>query len=578
MAWWGRNIEIATEPIPSQQHMQQQHMQRYSMQQEAERQLTTEEELLMDRARLLDEANRYEAMGDNASALVVLEQCLQLLSLPLGQSSNNAYQSAVGIGAPSTMMEELTVPSLESGNQHHNAHQPIPESCTADVLYKMGVIHWKTGSYDEALQRLTQALAIYRRMLIITPLSTHTVFDESAGRDMPHNDDAAILAEVLNSIGRVHFSRGDYDQAMRHYSESLTVQTKVYADFMNMNGFGNGDGGGGGGIVAAASASRESDLLSVSDLEMSDGGNGTTASGTVSPPLSPESGTRKRRKAAIGHPDVARTTIAMGMVYEARGRDGRAMRFFQDGLKAQRWALGNDHVDVAATLNAVGTLHEKKNEYDRSITCFEEALTIYRNQLGHDHPDVAVTLNNIGHHRFRLGDFDGAMESYNEALQIMTASLGEYHRNVASTMHNIARVYSSRGQHDDALNMYRRVLRNQRAALGDSHLDIAVTLDSVASAFEGQGRYDRAAKHYAKALRVRRSALGRDHKFVGYTLDRLGTFHMERDRNYDEAVRRLQEAREVYAACSLGEDDATVVGVVSRLEAALRLRAEESLN
>mmetsp|Transcript_5566 Transcript_5566/g.8445 ORF Transcript_5566/g.8445 Transcript_5566/m.8445 type:complete len:294 (+) Transcript_5566:1534-2415(+) len=195
------------------------------------------------------------------------------------------------------------------------------------------------------------------------------------------------------------------------------------------------------------------------------------------------------------------------------------------------------------------------------------------------------------------------MFMYTKALKIMKKVLGPDHRNVAATYHNIAQVYVCRAsssieeqqqqqdehqeqQHqglllplqpkqqqdiEKALKIYKDVLKVQRSALGDGHVDIAVTLDSIAHAHELKGKYDRAVKFYNKALRVRRNALGKRHILMAVTLDRIGKFHMERDGNMEEALRRFREALDIYrvhyhslSGSSSGGEDCNVVVSVTR--------------
>ena len=486
-----------------------------------------QEQLQVDRNSLFEEASRHEDVEDHASALECLERCL-----PIDPPTEDGYGPDV-----------------------------------ADVLHEIGIIHWKAGSYSESLLALQDALTIYQQCLIVSPMSTQSVVDEATGRKISKNTDADTLADVLVSFGRVHFSVGAYDNAMKYYSEALYIQTDVYAVDPLLENVLSGD--------------NDAELPGIYENQVNTASFYKQSTPPVEAPLSPSSKrtkAKKRRKAAIDHPGIARTTICIGMVYEKRGKYARAMRYYKDGMRTQRASLGEvggsvtNHVDLAATLNAVGALYEKTGEHALAMKYFDEALSIYRSQLGTEHPDIAVTLNNIGHVHFQRAEYEAAMHSFENALRIMKICLGESHRNVAATMHNIGLVYAACNQHEKALKLYRDVLTFQRAALGDFHFDVAVTLDSVGSAYEGQGRYDKAAKFYGKALRIRREALGREHLFVAMTLDRLGRFHLERDRDYGKAIRRLEEARVIYVANSIPADDPRVTGIVAVIEAAQNLK------
>jgi len=222
------------------------------------------------------------------------------------------------------------------------------------------------------------------------------------------------------------------------------------------------------------------------------------------------------------------------------------------------------------------------------MKAYEEALSIYRAALGGDnYVDVAVTLNNVGQIYRHLGKYDKAMDAYQRALAVMKASLGDSHRNVAATLHNIALLKTTQGEYDEALVLYKEVLTVQRSALGDEHPDVAVTLSNMAEVFEyhgdigergkclrstgrkssvlsspsssyRRGKYRKATRLYKKALRVRRASLGPDHYFVALTCQKLGTFHLKKERDYSEALRRFTEALEIYRKNGMGDNEPQV--------------------
>lgn len=378
------------------------------------------------------------------------------------------------------------------------------EKNVADTLHKIGVVKWKEGSYDASLETLHKSLDIYRRMQgVITADET-----ELGANGIRTNCEADALGGVLNSAGKVHLSRGNYAAAMKSFEEAHSLLMIAY------------------------------------------GSNEDSAS-------------RRTRKSQIGndivrinHPLVALTTINIGTVHDARGKHSRAMRYFAEGLRSQRACLGNNHVDVAATLNSIGTVHERGGKHSQAMDCFTEALWIYRTCLGNNHVDVAVTLTNVGMVHAHWGEYDEAVKVYNEALAVTRSVLGPKHRNVASILHSIGQVHVARGgDQEEALKIYKDVLDIQRSVLGKNHVDIAVTFDSIGAVFEAKGKLKRAQKCYSRALRVRRAALGGGHLFVAVTLDRLGRFHMERTGDMDEATRRFAEAKALYKANRLSEDD-----------------------
>lgn len=378
------------------------------------------------------------------------------------------------------------------------------EKRVADTLHKIGVVKWKEGSYDTSLETLHKSLNIYRRMQgVVTADET-----ELGANGIRTNLEADALGGVLNSAGKVHLSTGNYAAAVKSFEEAMHLLVIAYGS--------NED--------SASQRTRNSQ--------------------------------RGNDIVRINHPLVALTTINIGTVHDARGKHSRAMRYFAEGLRSQRACLGDNHVDVAATLNSIGTVHERWGEHSQAMDCFTEALWIYRTCLGNNHVDVAVTLTNVGMVHAHWGEYDEAVKVYNEALTVTRSVLGPNHRNMASILHSIGQVHVARGgDQEEALKIYKDVLEIQRSVLGKNHVDIAVTFDSIGAVFEAKGKLKRAQKCYSKALRVRRAALGGKHLFVAVTLDRLGRFHMERTGDMDEATRRFAEAKALYRANRLSEDD-----------------------
>ena len=513
--------------------------------------LAMDEAALHERGVLLRGAARMEAEGDHAAALERYCRCLEdyhHLVPPLPPSSTGDSEEDADGGPSGTIAPLPPGASIEA----------------AEVLHRIGVVRWKSGLYPEAETALNLALSIYRATFIPQPDLTTQYWDEKTGREFRHNIKADAFASVLDSLGRVHLSSGEYLSAMKCHRESLAVQEFVYTDQDNLPG-GSGAMTDDDDLTADTGLTGEESRYSKSSRRStasSAGHSQRSADWRTLPP----------------HPSVARTAIAIGTVFNARGQYRKSMKRYRAGLRAQRMCLGDGHVDVAATLNSMGSVHEKSGRHDKAMECYSEALWIYRSRLGNDHVDVAVTLNNVGQVHHHWAEYDMAMTSYVEALRIMRRVLGDSHRNVAATLHNVGLVSSAKGDHDKALKIFREVLKSQRASLGDGHIDVAVTLDAIGEAYEGRGRNDRAHKFYSKALQVRRSVLGRTHPFVAVTLERIGRFHLERDGNLPEARRRLEEARGAYLSygggvagkAAVAEMDEQIKTVRNRMKAEKR--------
>ena len=357
----------------------------------------------------------------------------------------------------------------------------------AEALHKLGVVRWKSGYYAESLGYLNKALAMYEKIFDCVP--SNDIW--AVGNVIEKSE---LIADVLNSIGRVHQSMGEYAQATKCFRRSVEMLASVLP---TVDEFGN-----------------------------------------------------------VYHTSFARAIIGIGNSYDAMGKSCKAMGYYTNGLSVQRACLGRNHVDIAATLNSIGVIEVQGANYDQAMECHDEALWIYKSQPGRGSlpVDVAVTLNHIGFIYFLQGDYVNAMHTYTDALKIMEDALGSGHRNVASTMYSMGLVHMEQGEFDEALKAYKKVLSIQRSALGDFHADVALTLDALADLYEKLDRPEKAVQFCLKSLRIRQRTLGNQHLHVGLSLVRLGKLYSRMDETF-QSRQYFIDARKLYVQNGLAAED-----------------------
>ena len=409
---------------------------------------------------MLRMASRYELEGDYASALETYGNCLEFYSRGLLQQSMDC---------------------------HPELHLDI-----ASVLHNIGVVHWKTGAYEKSLHALKKARRKIEQSVAL-------------GGEQEVRPIKEQLCDILNTVGKVYASMGEFERALAQHGESLAILKSLFID-------------GDGAPTKLAHMNTDDDVSEKEDcIQQSD---------------------NELPKENVLHPGIARSLICMGTVHVSCGRLLVAMELFKGGLDIQRKTVGSKHVDVAATLNSIGSVYEKTGRHGKAMQCYKKARRIYTDNLGDDHVDVAVTLNNIGQIYHHIGKHQKSMESYNEALRIMKQVLGKSHRNVAAALYNMGLVHLQCCHYDKALKVFKGTLKLQREALGDDHVDVALTLESIGGIYERRMRIDRALDLYHKALSIRRKAIG-DHLFVAFTLDTIGKCQLNLNGNIKEARRSV---------------------------------------
>jgi tetratricopeptide (TPR) repeat protein len=456
---------------------------------------------------LLKKASQSESEGDYKLALDFHGMCLDFYSR-MKKSSN-----------------------FQPTSKHH--------ANVASLFHNVGVVHWKIGAYDESLRALRKA----RRQI-------YQAIELCEGDEVQPTKE--LLCDILNTIGRIFASKGDFDEALEQHSESLSILKSLFVDNKKKSS----------ADLSMDKKIRPEDQTKIPDIDSQKGHilNNRDESG------------------GMNHPGIARALICMGTVHVSSGKLPVAMELFKGGLEIQRKIVGSKHVDVAATLNSIGSVYEKTGRHEKAMQCYKKARQIYIKNLGDDHVDVASTLNNIGQVYHHLSEHQKAMDSFRSALWIMKRVLGKSHRNVAAIYYNMGLVHVQCCQYETAMKVFKETLILQREALGDDHVDVALTLESIGGIYEQRLRIDRALELYYKALSIRQRAT-RDHLFVAFSMDRIGKCQMNLNGDVTEAILCFNEALVLYRANGITENNPLVWEAKQNLAAAakvLKQRQKES--
>lgn len=252
------------------------------------------------------------------------------------------------------------------------------------------------------------------------------------------------------------------------------------------------------------------------------------------------------QEAALGedHPTVAASLNNAAVAASAAGRHDDARALQERALEIQRHALGRGHPYVATSMANLGLLHRHAGDWDSALAITEGALEIRRELFGDDHPDVAQTLNNLAAIHVDREEYRSAETLLLRALEIRTRLLGEDHPLVANTITNLAAVYQRLAQLDEARVMYERAL----PLLAESPQMTTVSLQ-LASVCEQLGDLPCATKIYQDVLR-RQEALDPDGPLVAKTLLLLAQSRTSATAGLEEATRALHLRERAGASAS----------------------------
>ena len=161
-------------------------------------------------------------------------------------------------------------------------------------------------------------------------------------------------AEAAYQLGRLAYSRIDYQAANRYYSRAIDLQPNNPL-FLNAAGF----------IAYRASDYTRAELLYQQALAIWE------------------------RTLGFDHPNVATSLNNLALLYGVQGLYGKAEMLHQRALTIDEKALRPDHPDLATDLsNLAGLYYEQK--YLKAEPLYQRARVIWEKGLGSEHPTVAA--------------------------------------------------------------------------------------------------------------------------------------------------------------------------------------------
>jgi serine/threonine protein kinase/Flp pilus assembly protein TadD len=289
----------------------------------------------------------------------------------------------------------------------------------AQYMNSLGAIHFSKGDFDAAL-------AVYEK--------AHALWEEVHGSDHP------TVIRAINNMGSIHFSKGQMAEARKLFEQVLAVRTKrLGADHPEV-------------------AITLSNLGAV-DMELGDYEKSLEESKRVLE--------IRERTLDPKHPHMARGHHQLAVVLGRLGDFEAARSHHETALGILRESLGEDHPEVAASLNSLGAVLERSNRFEEAAEHYRQALALIEKRLGGDHPSAMLVLLNLGDLRRRMGDAKGAVGLHRRALAI-AEKIAPDHPRATHALTTLGRDYLALGQPEKALEVLERSHDLRRTSEVDS--------------------------------------------------------------------------------------------------------------
>jgi tetratricopeptide (TPR) repeat protein len=206
------------------------------------------------------------------------------------------------------------------------------------------------------------------------------------------NEPKAEVANILNTIGKLHGQKGRTRLAIKYLQEALVMRRIVCGDHH----------------------------LDVS-ATLTDLGTIFCRCEMVHDALQLFTESLRIRSAILGteHKKVSFTLYNMGLCHQLQGNDRQATSCFEETLRIELKVLGRDHRDVALTLYKLAEASKLQGDLDKALGYFVESLDIERRQTEVDYEAMATTLHEIGSIHLARNNIKCTMDALVEAAGML---------------------------------------------------------------------------------------------------------------------------------------------------------------
>jgi tetratricopeptide (TPR) repeat protein len=354
----------------------------------------------------------------------------------------------------------------------------FPYSAVARNAYAVALFY-SSSPNDETLSLLEKSLKEYR-----------SIFG-NASRE---------FAAVLNNIGRVHFAKGNFRDAVCFYNQSLTIRRRKLS---------NNSIDVAATICSAGQAQHRLGELSEA-LVLYEEFLALSVSGKYN----------KR--------DIAIIAKSAGEIYHKQTNLVKAKAVYEMALDAAFAGFGHIHPEIASIYNRLGNLYYETNNLSKALECYKEGLTIEQLTLPACHARIVVTIANIAQIHYQLGEYAMALTRYNQVYNIQLKAHGPRSLEVSKALATMGEMEYKMRHFESAFRLFQDVLVIQREYFRDAAdgLEIASTMNSIGIVACAQGEFKIAQSCFDSSLKIRRKELG-DHKDTATLWYNLATVNEE---------------------------------------------------
>lgn len=150
------------------------------------------------------------------------------------------------------------------------------------------------------------------------------------------------------------------------------------------------------------------------------------------------------------YPNVTRSIVGLGMLYDAQRRFEEAQRHFERALHLIENTRGPRHPDLVMPLNYLGALHAIQHQFDRALPYFERAFSIQERSSGPAHPLIREHIKYLAALHVTRAQYLEAEAFLTRVLDLTKPSSEKMSREAAEYFDNYTRLHTAQEEYNKA--------------------------------------------------------------------------------------------------------------------------------
>lgn len=326
---------------------------------------------------------------------------------------------------------------------------------------------------------------------------------------LPNADEDANYATILNNLGRSHFLRFEFNEALDFYEQSRSIRSRLLGP-QHID------------VVATK--------FNIAQVHQKLG----NFKAAIELYLEFVGSTKSLYSSSSS--DIAYAYRSVAEIYQEAKELEKSIEFYYKALECFKLSVG-ENIEVSNVLNKIGNILYEIQDLDAALAVYEQGLTIERQTCGPLHDsNMIITLVNTVRIYLSQKRWDEALVPCAEVLYIQRLQNCPNKIDIASTLCSMAFIKEKQGEMTQAIDLYMEALQIRREALGEEHFDVSSILNALGLIYFKMSRWKEALNKFKECLRIRRSSQRSTSKDISTILFNTAAVHAESGNFQDSIV------------------------------------------